>query len=118
MPHLKQIFLSVILVVIAELSLKTGVKNLVFSHVNLKAFFISAFSSPFVIIGFILIALSSIIWIATLSKTDLSYAYPFVSAGYVITAILSVIIFSEHSSLLKWTSIAVISCGVFLMSKS
>ena len=112
MPHLKQIFLSVILVVIAELSLKTGVKNLVFSHVNLKAFFISAFSSPFVIIGFILIALSSIIWIATLSKTDLSYAYPFVSIGYVFVALFSRIFLKEIISMNRWLSILLIGIGV------
>lgn len=118
MPHLKQIFLSVIMVVCAELLLKTGVKNLSFSISSLPQFFMSAFTNPVVLVGFCLIGMSSIIWISILSKTDLSYAYPFVSSGYVATAIISVIIFNEASSILKWTSIVVISFGVFLMSRS
>jgi len=118
MAHLKQIFLSIILVVSAELMLKTGLRNIIFSSDNIMQFFFTALSSPLILLGFSLIALSSIIWIATLSKTDLSYAYPFVSAGYVLTAILSVIILGEYSSPLKWTSIAIISIGVILMSRS
>lgn len=118
MPHLKQIFLAVILVVMGELALKTGVRTLIFSKENILQFFISALTSPFVLLGLSLIAVSSLVWVVTLSKTDLSYAYPFVSISYATTAIISVIIFNESSSLLKWGSIIVICSGVFLMSRS
>ncbi len=118
MSHLKQIFLTVILVVIAELLLKTGVRTASFSKDNILQFFIAAFSNPIVILGFFLIGISSLIWITTLSKTDLSYAYPFVSAGYIATAVLSVLLLNEPHSILKWFGLSVIGIGVFLMSRS
>ena len=118
MAHLKHIFLSVVLVVTSELLLKTGVKDIAFSKENLAGFFISAFTSPFVLLGLSLIGLSSLVWIVALSKTDLSYAYPFVSVGYIATAILSVILFNEPSSWLKWAAISVIGLGVVLLSRS
>ncbi len=118
MANLKHIFLSVILVVIAELLLKTGVNSISASSKSLPHFFMSALSSPFVLIGLLLIGLSSLVWIVTLSKTNLSYAYPFISVGYIATAIFSVIFFNEPHSWLKWAGIAVISMGVVLLSRS
>ena len=118
MVNLKPIFLSVLLVVIAELSLKAGVKDIIFSKDNLLQFFISAITNPFVLLGLFLIGISSLIWIVTLSKTDLSYAYPFVSIGYIATAILSVLLFNEPSSVVKWIGIAVIGFGVIILSRS
>ena len=118
MAQLKHIFLSVLLVVIAELSLKAGVKDLIFSKDNLLQFFISAITNPFVLFGLLLIGISSVIWIVALSRTELSYAYPFVSVGYITTAILSVLLFNEPSSVVKWIGIAVIVSGVIILSRS
>ena len=118
MPHLKQIFSAVILVVIAELTLKHNIKGMTVSKNNILQFFITAFSNPYILLALSLIALSSIIWISILSKTDLSYAYPFISAGYVAVTILSVFILNESLPLNRIIGVVIISIGIILMSRS
>ncbi|MBS3108739.1 EamA family transporter [Candidatus Woesearchaeota archaeon] len=118
MAHLKQIFLAVLLIVIAELTLKYSLKDTTFSASNIPQFFITALTNPFTILGFSLIVLSSVIWIATLSKTDLSYAYPFVSIGYVTVTLLSIFLLKESPSALRIIGAIVISFGIILMSRS
>jgi len=118
MAHLKQIFLAVTLLVMAELTLKYSLKGIVFSKDNIFQFFLTALTNPLTLAGFFILALSSIVWISTLSKTDLSYAYPFVSTGYVAITILSVILLNESPSITRWLGVLVIVFGIVLVSRS
>ena len=118
MKSLKYILASVALVNIGNLMTKYGLQT---SSVQFDAIFssyVSIFMNPFILIGFISIGLSSLFWLAALSKADLSYAYPMISIGYVITAISAWIFFQESLTLMRMSGILIICVGVFLMSKS
>jgi undecaprenyl phosphate-alpha-L-ara4N flippase subunit ArnE len=58
------------------------------------------------------------LWLAGLSKLDLSYAYPLVSVGYVLVTFLSAVLFHEEVNAQRWLAVAVISSGVVLVAGS
>lgn len=62
--------------------------------------------------------ISLILWIVVLSKMEVSYAYPFFSIGYVVSALIGVLWFQEILTLTRIIGIAIISIGVFLISRS
>jgi len=61
--------------------------------------------------------LSLVIWIIGLSRVPVSQAYPLLSLGYVIAALTAWYMLGETLSLTRWAGIAVIICGVWLVSR-
>ena len=118
MKIFKYVLASVILVDAGQIMVKYGLNNSSINFSNLISSYISLFLNPFIFFGFMAVGLSSIFWLAALSKADLSYAYPMISIGYIVIAIASMVIFKEHISVARWIGICVICSGVFLMSRS
>jgi len=58
------------------------------------------------------------LWMAILSKVEVSFAYPFLSIGYIFTAIFGYYLFGEDLSLTRIIGILVICIGVYLISRS
>ena len=117
MSVFKYVLASVILVDAGQLMIKYGLNSSVFEFSNIMASYIGIFLNPFVFFGLVAASLSSIFWLAALSKADLSYAYPMISVGYVVIAFSSMFLFGEHIAWTRWLGIFVICSGVFLMSK-
>ena len=63
-------------------------------------------------------AVSILLWMAVLSKVEVSYAYPFLSVGYIVAAVGGYYFFGEGISLIRMLGIGVICLGVFLISRS
>lgn len=63
-------------------------------------------------------AVSILLWMAVLSKVEVSFAYPFLSIGYVVAAVVGYYFFGESLSLTRIVGILVICIGVFLISRS
>lgn len=63
-------------------------------------------------------AVSILLWMAVLSKVEVSFAYPFLSIGYVVAAIIGWQLFGESLSLTRIVGILVICVGVYLISRS
>lgn len=63
-------------------------------------------------------AVSILLWMAVLSKVEVSYAYPFLSVGYIVAAVGGYYFFGEGLSLVRLLGIGVICLGVFLISRS
>ncbi|MDD5311758.1 MAG: EamA family transporter [Dehalococcoidia bacterium] len=72
---------------------------------------------PFVISGFAAAGLAVLLWIAALSKLQLSQAYPFVSLSFALILIFSVILFHEPINLWKISSVILIVAGIVLGSQ-
>lgn len=62
--------------------------------------------------------ISILLWMAVLSKVEVSFAYPFLSIGYVVAAIIGWHFFGESLSLTRIAGILVICVGVYLISRS
>lgn len=118
MKAFKYILASVILIDAGNLMIKYGLQNTPVKFSSLISSYISLFMNPLIFFGFMAVGLSSIFWLAAISKAELSYAYPMISIGYVVIAVASFILFKEHISITRWVGISIICSGVFLMSKS
>ncbi|MDA8441856.1 MAG: EamA family transporter [Peptococcaceae bacterium] len=73
--------------------------------------------NPYVLAGLLMAVLAAMSWMATLSKTELSYAYPFMSLAFPLVLLLSSLIFHESFSLARWLGITVIIAGVIIVAK-
>lgn len=63
-------------------------------------------------------ALSILLWMAVLSKVEVSFAYPFLSVGYVVAAVVGYYFFGESLSVIRIVGIVIICIGVYLISRS
>lgn len=119
MVHYIFLAVSILLAVAGQLLMKKGM--LVFGAYPANQFLakiIPMFLNPYVFAGVVCFGLSSVTWLFVLSRLQLSFVYPLVSVAYVLVAIASLIFFKESVSLVRWTGIAVIIMGVFLISRS
>ena len=64
-------------------------------------------------------ALSILLWMAVLSKVEVSFAYPFLSIGYVVAAVVGYYFFGESLSVIRIVGIVIICfCVVILGLKN
>lgn len=113
------LFFSISLAIAGQLLMKQGMMMFGKFPLNqLLARLIPMLLQPYVFFGIICFGISSIFWLAVLSRIDLSMAYPLVSVAYVVVAIFSYFVFRENVSLLRWLGIITICLGVFLIAKS
>lgn len=115
------ILISVLFNVFGQISMRKGM--MMFGEVNLTlgnflSTVIQVFTKPFVILGLIFYAVGTIFWLTALSKAELSFAYPMLSLGYVLIFFLSWILLDEKVSLLRFSGIALICLGLFLVART
>ncbi len=121
MKSLLLIFVSVILGVVGQLSMKQGMLKVGYVSLELtklSSSFFHIITTPFVLLGLFLYVVSAMFWLVVLSRVDLSYAYPMISIGYVLIVFLSWMLFHEHISSGKVLGILLICSGVFLVARS
>ena len=111
------IFVTVLLVALAQLLLKQGMINV--GKIELSDFFsaklLDVVSEKFVVVGVILFIITTFLWLVILSQEELSFAYPLISSTYVVTAILASIIFHESLSLVRILGIVLIAAGAYFI---
>lgn len=112
---------SITFSVVAQFLLKAGMSG---AHVrDILAKPLSPFSlleiltDRFVLSGFLCYGIGAIIWLAVLSKWDVSKAYPLVGLGFVFTAVLAFAA-GEHITLSRAIGTCLIVAGVFVVSQS
>lgn len=85
---------------------------------DMFVFLRGTFSSPFLWLGLISVALTFTIWSAILSKIDLSVAVPIASFSYILVPLVSIFFLHEKISPLRWSGIIFILAGVIFVSQS
>ena len=70
------------------------------------------------ILGVACYVVSLLVWILGLSRVPVSIAYPMLSIGYVINAVAAHYLFGEAVNPARWTGIAFIVLGVWLVARS
>lgn len=121
MKNFLMILFCVLLGSTAQLSLKHGmdaVGRFSPEGSQLVGSFVRAFSNGYVIVGFLLYGIASLMWMVILSRVPLSFAYPMISMGYVIVVVLSKYLFHEEVSPVRFAGTLVICVGVILVSRS
>lgn len=75
-------------------------------------------ASPWVIGGLALYGVGTVMWLAVLSRAELSQAYPFVGLSFVATAALGVLVLGEAMPAARVAGVVLIVAGVVLVGRS
>lgn len=115
------ILTGVILNACAQLLLKAGtnaVGTITLNGQNWFNVFVKVLSQPPIIAGLGCYGVSVIVWIVSLSRTDVTVAYPMLSIGYVVSAIGAWLFLGEIVSPQRMLALAVIVVGVILLART
>jgi len=111
--------LSIVFSVTAQFALKAGMSSTSVKAVLAQPFSIltpwSILTNKFVFAGFCLYGLGAIVWLAVLSKWDVSKAYPLVGLGFVLTVLVGALA-GEQVTVARSAGVALICAGVFLVA--
>jgi uncharacterized membrane protein len=77
---------------------------------------ISLVFSPYIFLGCVLYVASTLLWLAALSKTQLSQAYPYTALTFVLVMLASHFIFAEAVTLNRLAGYILICLGIFVIS--
>ena len=113
---------GVLLNAVAQLLLKAGTNAIGGAiHLTMSNWFetfIKVASQLPILGGLACYALSLVVWIMGLSRTDVSIAYPMLSLGYVVATAGAWLFLGEAVSPQRLLAIAVIMIGVALLARS
>lgn len=108
---------AVLLTVVGQLLLKLGVRQVgAIDLAQLPAMLPRIAGNLHICLGFIIYGVSSILWVAALSKLDLGYAYPFISLGIVLVFLLSWLVLKEQQPPNRIFGSLVIVVGLLIMA--
>lgn len=116
------IFLSVLLGVGGQLTLKIGMTQV--GRIGANAFeaplqmVARVLTTPMVIGGLALYVVGAAVWLAVLSRVPLSLAYPVLALSYVITPVVAWMVLGETVPAARWIGLGTICLGVILVSRT
>jgi drug/metabolite transporter (DMT)-like permease len=76
---------------------------------------VKAATSPFVLLGLGVFAISAVAWLATLSRVPLSIAYPFNALGFLIILTSSVFVLHERANIWTWIGTTFVVLGLLIV---
>lgn len=112
---------SILLLVAGQTFLKVGlnqVGGVDFLGGNFQESAVKMFSTPYILLGFLLYGVSAILWLGVLSKLDFSFAFPLVSMTYVFALIIGRVVFHETITWERIVGVLFICVGVLFIMRS
>jgi drug/metabolite transporter (DMT)-like permease len=85
------------------------------AHSSGGSLIISAATSPWVLGGLGVFAISAVVWLAVLSRVPLSLAYPFNALGYLVILTASVLVLHERANLWTWAGTSLVVSGLIIV---
>jgi undecaprenyl phosphate-alpha-L-ara4N flippase subunit ArnE len=76
---------------------------------------VNAATSPWVLLGLTVFAVSAVAWLTTLSRLPLSIAYPFNALGYLAILTASVVLLDERANIWTWVGTCCVVVGLVLV---
>ena len=112
---------GVLLNTFAQLLLKKGagaVGRFDFTAAKVLDAMLSYAVNPYVLGGLACYAVSVVVWLAALSRVEVSVAYPMLSLGFALNALLAWWLLGEAVTAQRIAGIAIIIVGVTLVARS
>jgi len=110
---------AVLLAACGHLLIKSGLNAApVIGHTPLAERILAYLLMPRVILGLAVYGLGTLLWIAVVSKRDISYLYPITALNYVLITMGGTWLFGEPVSWRRWLGIAVVMTGVAVLQAS
>ena len=76
---------------------------------------IAAATTPWVLLGLLVFAVSAVAWLGALSRVPLNVAYPFNALGYIVILAASVVVLHERANLLTWAGSLLVVAGLVIV---
>jgi undecaprenyl phosphate-alpha-L-ara4N flippase subunit ArnE len=76
---------------------------------------IAAATTPWVLLGLVVFAISAVVWLAALSRVPLSLAYPFNALGFLVILTASVLVLHERANLWTWGGTTLVVAGLVIV---
>jgi drug/metabolite transporter (DMT)-like permease len=110
---------AVLLAAGGQLLLKHGMQAATArAHATSGSLLATAATSPMVLGGLAVFAISAVAWLAVLSKVPLSVAYPFNALSYLIILAASVFLLHERANLVTWAGSLLVVSGLVIVVMS
>jgi drug/metabolite transporter (DMT)-like permease len=100
---------------IGQVMLKHGMQVASSRAAQRGSLVVSAATSPWVLLGLLVFAISAVAWLATLSRVPLSVAYPFNALGYLGILTASILILHERANVLTWAGSLLVVSGLIIV---
>jgi multidrug transporter EmrE-like cation transporter len=75
----------------------------------------AAATTPWVLLGLAVFAVSAVAWLGALSRIPLNVAYPFNAIGYIVILAASVVVLHERANLLTWAGSLLVVSGLIIV---
>ncbi len=108
--------ITIAMQVCSQLMLKSQVEK--FMHASPLEAIAKAVVNPIVWLAFAALGVGVVAWFVTLSRMDLNQAYPIVALTIPITVMLSTWLFNEPMPMMRVMGIALVICGVIVITRS
>lgn len=119
---LSLITISVLISSLAQIMLKIGMNRFAmtatFQIENLVSSLMAVFANSYVLGGLFCYGLGAIVWLAVLSRVEVSVAYPFTGLGVAFTAILAYVVLGENLGMQRLLGTTLVMAGVILVGRS
>ena len=110
------VLISVIAASTGQLMLKHGMQLATArAKVSGGSLAVTAATTPWVLLGLVVFAISAVVWLAALSKIPLSLAYPFNALGYLVILTASVLVLHERANLWTWAGTSLVVSGLVIV---
>lgn len=89
--------------------------QLLLKHGLTLAKIVSSVSHPamvLILMGFLIYGLGTLLWIAAVSKQEISYLYPLSALNYLLVPVGGAVLLREHISPLRWVGILTMGIGI------
>jgi len=119
--YIPLILLGVVLNAAAQIFVKKGMIKLGyfdFSLASIGEMLLKASTNFYILGGLVCYGVSLILWMMTLSRVDVSFAYPMLSLGLVLTSLAGYWFLGENLTFSRVLGIGLIMIGVYFVSKS
>jgi drug/metabolite transporter (DMT)-like permease len=114
------LLLTVFLNTTANLLIKKGALKIIplsFSFSNIISFIFQVATNIFIMSGLIIFAAGFFLWVAVLSKIQVSIAAPLMSISYILITIFAYFFLKEPLTLSKILGILIIILGIYLITR-
>lgn len=114
------VFLTVLLTVLGQLLVKTGMSRVGSAPAEpgaLAWFLFKSLFHPANFFGLACAFLAAFSWMAALTRVELSFAYPFTSLSIVLVLALSSWLFGEKVAAQQWIGVGVVCLGLWIATK-
>ena len=114
--NLLLVLFAVALAATGQLMLKHGMQVATArAHGSHGSLVIAAATTPWVLLGLVVFAVSAVAWLGALSRVPLNVAYPFNALGYIVILAASVVVLHERANLLTWAGSLLVVTGLVIV---